>query len=110
MTTVRAASSVTLSVALAASVAVRREAVPRREAAAPEEALREAVPHEARHRETLAVAAVAPAVMRTTTTHRAAVAEAVGDDLFGHKTDKTFKTIVVGRSNGTQPGCRCHPD
>ena len=86
----------------------RRAAVPLRvalrEVEAQEEALREAVHQEALRRETLAVVAVAPAVMMTTITiHLAAVAEAEGDSFLCHKTDKTFKTIVMGTSNGSQP-------
>ncbi len=37
------------------------------------------------------------------TIHLAAVAEAEGDNFLCHKTDKTFKTKVVGISNGSQP-------
>ena len=105
MTTVQVASSATLSVVL-----VPRKAVAHREVAVQEEALREVVPQEALRRESLAVVAVAPAVMMTTiTTHRATVAEAVGDNFF-HKTDKTFKTIVVETSNGSQPLAVATPD
>jgi hypothetical protein len=83
MTTARAASSATLSVA---SVP-RRAAVLRRvvlqEVEVQEEAHREAV-RQGLHRETQAVVAVAPAAMMTTiTTHLAAVAEAVGDNVYG---------------------------
>ena len=75
MTTVRAASSATQSVASAAAVVVRREAFPLRE-----EAVREVVLQEVLLRVTRAVVAVAPAVMTTTTiTHRAAVAEGEED-------------------------------
>jgi hypothetical protein len=49
---------------------------------AQEEVLREAVHREVLHRESLAVVVVVPAVMMTTiTTHLAAVAEAVVDDV-----------------------------
>ena len=84
MTIVRAASSATLSGAL----------VPRR-AAAPLEVALQRVPLQevvlrgeahprVRLRETLAVAAAVPAAMMTTiTTHRAAVAEAIGDNFCG---------------------------
>ena len=37
------------------------------------------------------------------TTRLAAVVEAEGDNFLCHKTDKTFKTKVVGISNGSQP-------
>ena len=82
MTTVRAASSATLSVASVprrAAVVLQRAA--HREVAVQEEAHREAV-HQGLHRETQAVVAVAPAVMTTTiTTRLAAVVEVVGDDV-----------------------------
>ena len=75
MTTVRAASSATPSVALVPRRVVALLRVVLREVAA-----QEAVLQEARLRETLGVVAVAPAAMTTTiTTHRAVVAEAVGD-------------------------------
>ena len=108
MTTVRAASSVTLSVAsVPRRAAVLRRAA-RREVVAQEEVHREAV-HQGLHRETQAVVAVAPAVMTMAITIRlAAAVEAEGDSILCHKTDKTIKTIVVGTSNGTQPGSRCH--
>ena len=102
MTTARAASSVTPSVALGlrrAAVVLQRAA--HREVVAQEEALREAV-HQGLHRETQAVVAVAPAVMTMAITIRlAAAVEAEGDSFLCHKTDKTFKTIVVETSNGT---------
>ena len=99
MTTVRAASSATLSVAL-----VPRRAAVLREAPAQEEVVREAVLRVAVLQGNRTVVAVAPAVMMTTiTTPLAAVAEAVGDNFLCHKTDKTIKTIVVGTSNGSQP-------
>ena len=104
MTTVRAASSATLSVALvprratavlqraahrevAVQEEVLREAVHQEvlhpETEAQEVALREAVLQEVRRRETLAVAVVAPPAMTTMiTTHRAAVAEGEGDSFF----------------------------
>ena len=109
MTTVRAASSATPSVALG----LRRAAVLRRavlqEVEVQEEAHREEV-RQGLRRETQAVVAVVPAVMMTMITIRlAAVVEAEGDSFLCHKTDKTIKTIVVGTSNGTQPGSRCHP-
>ena len=83
MTTVRAASSATPSVAL---VPRRAVAVPQRaahrEVAAQEEVVREAVLRVAVLQGNRTVVAVAPAVMMTTiTTHLAAVAEAVGDDV-----------------------------
>jgi hypothetical protein len=78
MTTVRAASSATLSGA----------SVPRRAAVAPQEVVhREVLPQgevlqEVLLRETLAVVVVVPVVMMTTiTTHLAAVVEAVVDDV-----------------------------
>jgi hypothetical protein len=108
MTTARAASSATLSVALVP----RRAAVLRRavlQEVEVQEAHREAV-RQGLHRESLAVVAVVPAVMTTTIiTRLAAAVEAEGDSFLCHKTDKTIKTIVVGTSNGTQPGSRCHP-
>ena len=108
MTTVRAASSATLSVALVPRRAAVLRRAAHREVVAQEEALREAV-HQGLHRETQAVVAVAPAAMMTTITIRlAAVAEVEGDSFLCHKTDKTIKTMVVGTRNGTQPGCRCH--
>ena len=80
-TTVLAASSATLNVA---SVPRKAVVVPQREAhrevVAQEVVHREVVPHRVRLRETLAVVAVVPAVMRTTITHRAVVAEAAGDN------------------------------
>ena len=78
MTTVRAASSAMLSVA-----SVPRRAAVLREAPAQEVAAREAAPRAAVLLQgNRTVAAVAPAVMMTTiTTHLAAVAEAVGDDV-----------------------------
>ena len=84
MTTARAASSAMLSGALVP----RRAAVPL-EVALPRVPLQEVVLRGEAHprvrlRETLAVAAVVPAVMMTTiTTHRAAVVEAVGDSFCG---------------------------
>ena len=88
MTTVRAASSATLNVALVPRRAAARQEVVRREVH-----LREAVPHHVRLRETLAVGAVAPPAMTTMIIiHRAAVAEAEGGS-FCHKTDKTNKTL-----------------
>ena len=88
MTTVRAASSATLSVA-----SVPRRAVARQEVVLREVRLREAVPHHVRLRETPAVVAVAPPAMTTVIiTHRAAVAEVEGGS-FCHKTDKTSKTL-----------------
>ncbi len=110
MTTVRAASNATLSVVSEprrAAVVLQRAA--HREVVAQEEALREAV-HQGLHRETQVVVVVAPAVMTMAITIRlAAAVEAEGDSFLCHKTDKTIKTIVVGTSNGTQPGSRCHP-
>ena len=81
MTTVRAASSATLSVALVPRrAAVLRRAV-HREVEAQEEAHREEV-RQGLRRETLAVVAVAPVAMTTTIiTHLAAAVEAVGDDV-----------------------------
>lgn len=80
MMTVRAASSATLSVASVPRRAAALREVVHQEAAAQEAALREAVPQEARLRETLVVAAVAPPAMKMTIIHRAAEAEAVGDN------------------------------
>ena len=81
MTTARAASSATLSVA---SVPRRAAAVLQRavlQEVEVQEAHREAV-RQGLHRETQAVVAVVPAVMMTTITIRlAAVVEAVGDDV-----------------------------
>ena len=101
MTTVRAASSATLSVALVPKrAAVLRRAV-LQEVEVQEEAHREEV-RQGLRRESLAVVAVAPAAMMTTITIRlAAAVEAEGDSFLCHKTDKTFKTIVVETSNGT---------
>lgn len=104
MTIAQAASSATLS----GASAPRRAAV-HLEVEAQEEAHREVARQEALRQEIQAVVAVAQAVMRTIITHLAAEAEAAGDSFLCHKTDKTFKTIVVGTSNGTQPGCRCYP-
>ena len=80
MTTVRAASSATLSVALVPRrVAVLRRAVHREVEV--QEALQEVV-RQGLRRETLDVVAVAPAAMMTTITIRlAAVAEGVVDDV-----------------------------
>ena len=97
MTTVRAASSATPSVALVP----RRAAVPQRVAHREVEA-REAVLHGA-------AARVAGAILRENRTV-VAVAEAEGDSFLCHKTDKTFKTIVVGISNGSQPLAVASPD
>ena len=80
MTTVRAASNATLSVASVPRKAVARQEEALREVVAQEVALREAVPLEDRLRETQAVVAVAPAVTKMTITHLAAEAEAVGDN------------------------------
>ena len=109
MTTVRAASSATLSVALAPRKAA--EVPPRvvhREVAAQEAALRVAAAHVEAviPQESRTVAVVAPVVMTTTIiTHRAAVAEAVGDS-FCHKTDKTSKTLFQHIGRATAPvGC-----
>ena len=94
MTTVRAASSATLSVASVPrrAAAFREEVHP--EVAAQEVALQEAVPQEVRLQETLAVVAVVPPVMTTTiTTHRAVVAEAVGDK-FLSQNRQNFQNFV----------------
>ena len=81
MTTARAASSATLSVASVPRRAVVLRRVVLREVEVQEEAHREAV-RQGLHRETQAVVAVAPAVMMTTITIRlAAAVEAVGDDV-----------------------------
>ena len=86
MTTVRAASSVTLSVALEPRRADPLKVAPRevvhQEVAAREVALREAAHHHVRLREIPAVVAVVPAAMTTTIiTHRAAVVEAAEGSL-----------------------------
>ena len=82
MTTARAASSAMPSVA---SVPRKAAEARHREAVAQEVARREVVVleavQEALHRESRGVAAVVPAAMRTTSMHRAAVVEAVGDDV-----------------------------
>ena len=92
MTTVRAASSATLN---AASVPRKAAEARHREAAAQEVARREVVVleavQEAPHRESRGVAAVAPAAMRTTSMHRAAVVEVEGDDFFVTKLTKPSK-------------------
>ena len=81
MTTVRAASSATPSVALVPRRAVVLRRAVLQEVEAQEEAHREAVHQETLHRESLAVVAVVPAVMMTTiTTRLAAAVEAAGDD------------------------------
>ena len=81
MTTVRAASNATPSVALVPRRATGHLRVAHREVEAQEEAHREVVPQEALHRENLAVVAVAPAAMMTAITiHRAAVVEAAVDN------------------------------
>ena len=82
MTTVRAASSATPSVALVPRRAAVLRRAAHREVAVQEEVLREAV-HQGLHRETQAVVVVAPAVMTMAITiHLAAVvAEAAGDDV-----------------------------
>ena len=86
MTTVRAASSATLSVAL-----VPRRAAVLQRAAHREVEAQEAV-HQGLHRETQAVVAVAPAVMTMAITIRlAAVAEVVVDDFFVTKPTKPSK-------------------
>ena len=83
MTTARAASSVTLSVALVPRrVVVAPQRAAHLEVAAREAVLRVAAAHVEAviPQESRTVAAVAPAVMMTTIiTHRAAVAEVVGD-------------------------------
>ena len=91
MTTVRAASSATLSEAsVPRRVAVLRRAA-RREVVAQEEVLREAV-QEAPLRENRTVVAVVPAVMTMAiTTRLAAVAEAEGDEFFVTKPTKPSK-------------------
>lgn len=92
MTTVRAASSATLSVALVPrrAAAVLQRAV-LQEVEVQEEAHREAF-RQGLHRETQAVVAVAPAVMMTTIiTRLAAVEEDVGDDFFVTKPTKPSK-------------------
>ena len=115
MTTVRAASSATLSVALEP----RRAAVARR-AVAQEAVLLAVVPREAVPQEVAAVilqesrtvVAVVPAAMTTTIMQRlAVVVEAVGDS-FGHKTYKTHKTLFSSywESNGSQPLAVAYPD
>ena len=92
MTTVRAASSAMPSVA---SVPRKAAEARHREAAAQEEARREVVAQEAVQeallRERRGVAAVAPAAMRTTSMHRAAVAEVEGDDFLVTKPTKPSK-------------------
>jgi hypothetical protein len=81
MTTARAASSATLSVASVPRRAVVLRRVVLQEVEVQEEAHREAV-HQGLHRETQAVVAVAPAVMTMAITIRlAAVAEVVVDDV-----------------------------
>ena len=81
MTTARAASSATLSVASVPRRAVVLRRVVLQEVEVQEEAHREAV-RQGLHRETQAVVAVVPAVMMTTIiTHLAAAVEAVGDDV-----------------------------
>ena len=81
MTTARAASSATLSVASVPRRAVVLRRVVLQEVEVQEEAHREAV-HQGLHRETQVVVAVVPAVMMTTITIRlAAVAEGVVDDV-----------------------------
>ncbi len=81
MTTARAASSATLSVASVPRRAVVLRRVVLQEVEVQEEAHREAV-RQGLHRETQAVVAVAPAVMMTTIiTHLAVVAEGVVDDV-----------------------------
>ena len=80
MTTARAASSATLSVALVPRRAAVLLRVVHREVVAQEEAHREAV-HQDLHREIQAVVAVAPAVMRMIIIHLAAAVEAAGDDV-----------------------------
>ena len=84
MTTVRAASNAMPSVASVPRKAVevlhREEEV--QEVAAREAVLQEVLRREVLHRETQAVAAVAPAVMTTTIIiHRAAVVEAAVDNV-----------------------------
>ena len=96
MTTARAASNAMPSVALAPRRAAVPQRVAHREVEAQEAALRVAAAHVEAviPQESRTVAVVAPVVMTTTIiTHRAAVAEAVGDS-FCHKTDKTYKTLL----------------
>lgn len=92
MTTVRAASSAMPSVA---SVPRKAAGARHQEAAAQEVARREVVVleavQEALLRESQGVAAVAPAAMRTTSMHRAAVVEVEGDDFFVTKLTKPSK-------------------
>ena len=84
MTTVRAASSATPSVALVPrKVAVVPQRVVHREVAAQEAVPRVAAAHvvEVIPRGNRTVAAVAPAVTKMTITHRVAVAEEEGDEI-----------------------------
>ena len=84
MTTVRAASSATLSVALAPRRVVAHREAPAQEVAHRVAAVHAVVPQEAVIPQgNRTVAAVVPAVTKTAITiHRAVVAEAVGDN--GH--------------------------
>ena len=115
MTTVRAASSATLSVVLVprrAVVVLQRAA--HREVVAQEEVHREAVHREAvhqeaLHRESLAVVAVAPAVMMTTiTTHHAAVAVVAGDS-FSSQNRQNLQNNSHGNMQRLATACRCLP-
>ena len=107
MTTARAASSATPSVASAP----RRAAALRGVRLLREVALQEAA-QGVRLRGNRTVDAVAPAVTTMAiTTHRAAVAEAVGDN-FCHKTDKTSKTYFqhIGRATAPNRDAVAYPD
>ncbi len=99
MMTVRAASSAMLSVALVprrAAVVLQKAA--HREVVAQEEAHREAAHQEALRQESLAVVAVAPAVMMTITTRLAAAVEAAGDSFYGIRFAKKYAVFKAVKS------------
>ena len=108
MTTVRAASSATLSVALVPRRAAVHLRVALREVAVQEVAHREVVPQEALHRESRAVVAVAPAAMMTTITiHLAAVVEAAGDS-FLSQNRQNLQNNSRGNKQRLATACRCY--
>ena len=109
MTTVRAASSATLSVALVPRRAAVLLRVALREVEAQEEVHREEAHQEALHRESLAVVAVAPAVMMTTiTTHHAAVAVVAGDS-FSSQNRQNLQNFSQGNMQRLATACCCLP-
>jgi hypothetical protein len=103
MTTARAASSATLSVASVPRRAAALREVVHLEVEAQEVVLQGAVLQEVRLRETQAVAAVAPPAMKMTITHRVVVAEADGDKFLSQNRQNFQNLVYLLGSNGSQP-------